>query len=56
MAGQRQPIALVQAKGKKHLTKAEIAERERTEVKAPSDRVTPPSYPVSYTHLTLPTT
>ena len=35
MAGQRQPIALVQAKGKKHLTKAEIAERERTEVKAP---------------------
>ena len=25
MAGQRQPIALVQAKGKKHLTKAEIA-------------------------------
>ena len=34
MAGQRQPIALVQAKGKKHLTKAEIAERERTEVKA----------------------
>ena len=44
MAGQRQPIALVQAKGKKHLTKAEIAERERTEVKAPSDRVTPPSF------------
>ena len=44
MAGQRQPIALVQAKGKKHLTKAEIAEREQTEVKAPSDRVTPPSY------------
>ena len=36
MAGQRQPIALVQAKGKKHLTKAEIAEREQTEVKAPS--------------------
>ena len=27
MAGQRQPIALVQAKGKKHLTKAEIAEK-----------------------------
>ena len=27
MAGQRQPIALVKAKGKKHLTKAEIAER-----------------------------
>ena len=44
MAGQRQPIALVQAKGKKHLTKAEIEERQRTEVKAPSDKVTPPSY------------
>ena len=35
MAGQRQPIALVQAKGKKHLTKAEIEERQRTEVTAP---------------------
>lgn len=44
MAGQRQPIELVKAKGKKHLTKAEIAERERTEIKAPADRVTPPSY------------
>lgn len=44
MAGQRQPIALVKAKGKKHLTKAEIAERERTEVKAPSDKVTAPAY------------
>ena len=44
MAGQRQPISLVQAKGRKHLTKAEIAERERTEVKAPSDKVTAPSY------------
>lgn len=44
MAGQRQPISLVQAKGKKHLTKAEIAERERTEVKAPADKVTPPTY------------
>lgn len=44
MAGQRQPIQLVKAKGKKHLTKAEIEERERTEVKAPSDKVTAPSY------------
>ena len=39
MAGQRQPIALVQAKGKKHLTKAEIEERQRTEVKAAADKV-----------------
>lgn len=44
MAGQRQPIQLIQAKGKKHLTKAEIEERQRTEVKAPSDKVTAPSY------------
>lgn len=44
MAGQRQPIELVKAKGKKHLTKAEIEERERTEVKAPADKVTAPAY------------
>lgn len=44
MSGQRQPISLIQAKGKKHLTKAEIAERERTEVKVAADKVTAPSY------------
>ena len=44
MAEQRQPIALVQAKGKKHLTKAEIEERQPTEVKAAADKVTPPQY------------
>ena len=44
MAGQRQPIELVIAKGKKHLTKAEIEERQRTEVKAAADKVTAPSY------------
>lgn len=44
MAGQRQPIELLQAKGKKHLTKAEIEERMRTEVKAPADKVTAPAY------------
>lgn len=44
MAGQRQPIELVKAKGKKHLTKAEIEERERTEIKAPADKVTAPAY------------
>lgn len=44
MAGQRQPIELVVAKGKKHLTKAEIEERKRTEVKAPADKVTAPPY------------
>jgi len=44
MAGQRQPIQLIEAKGKKHLTKAEIEERKREEVKAPSDKVEAPSY------------
>ena len=44
MSGQRQPIALVVAKGKKHLTKAEIEERQRTEVRAPADKVTAPAY------------
>lgn len=44
MAGQRQPIELVVAKGKKHLTKAEIAGRQRSEVKAAADKVTAPTY------------
>lgn len=44
MAGQRQPIDLLVVKGKKHLTKAEIEERQRTEVKAPADKVTAPAY------------
>lgn len=44
MAGQRQPIELVVAKGKKHLTKAEIEERLRTEVKPLAGDITPPSF------------
>lgn len=44
MARPRQPISLVQAKGKKHLTKTEIEDRKSTEVKADSDKVEPPSY------------
>ena len=44
MAGQRQPIALVQAKGKKHLTKAEIERRQRTEVQAAENKVTAAQY------------
>lgn len=44
MAGQRQPIQLIEAKGKKHLTKAEIEERKKTEIKAPSDKVEAPPY------------
>lgn len=44
MAGQRQPIDLIVEKGRKHLTKAEIEERQRTEIKAPADKVTAPAY------------
>ncbi|MDD2952486.1 MAG: phage terminase small subunit P27 family [Parabacteroides sp.] len=43
MARPKEPIALIQAKGNKHLTKEEIAKRELEEIKAPSDNVTPPS-------------
>ena len=45
MAGRpKQPIELVQFKGKKNLTKAEIEERKITEVAAASDNVVPPDY------------
>lgn len=44
MAGQRQPFALIEAKGAKHFTKAEKAEREAREVKPCTDDITPPSY------------
>ena len=44
MARPRQPIDLIAAKGKKHLTKAEIEERKNTEVKAPNDNIRAPSY------------
>jgi len=44
MAGQRQPIDLVIAKGKKNLTKAEIEERRSSEVQPCTDDITAPSY------------
>lgn len=44
MAGQRQPIELVIANGKKNLTKAEIQERRDSEVKPITDEITAPSY------------
>lgn len=44
MAGQRQPIELVLAKGNKHLTKAEIKERKSSEVKPITDDISPPPY------------
>lgn len=42
VAGQRQPIELIIAKGNKHLTKAEIEQRKNSEVKAKSDNIKPP--------------
>lgn len=45
MARPRQPLAVIQAKGNKHLTKKEIAEREATELKVPvATKVNPPDY------------
>lgn len=44
MAGPRQPIELVLAKGKKNLTKAEIAERRATEVQPCMDDIIAPAY------------
>lgn len=44
MAGPRQPIELVIAKGKKNLTKAEIAERRASEVAPNPEGVEAPAY------------
>lgn len=44
MSGQRQPIELVIAKGKKNLTKAEIQERRDKEVKPITDNIVAPPY------------
>ena len=44
MAGPRQPIDLVIARGKKNLTKAEIAERRAAEVVPCADDLTAPKY------------
>ena len=44
MAGARQPTALVELKGKKHFTKAELEERKNAEVDADADNIVPPEY------------
>ena len=44
MGRPKEPIALVVAKGKKHLTQEEIETRLSQEVNAPSDNVQPPSF------------
>lgn len=44
MGRNAQPIELLVAKGKKHLTKAEIEERKNSEIKVGTSKLTCPSY------------
>ena len=40
----REPINLIMSKGKKHLTKAEIENRKKTEITTDHTNVKPPDY------------
>lgn len=44
MAGHKLPLEIVQARGAKHLTKAEIRERQEREIKPIMDDITAPLY------------
>lgn len=44
MPRQKEPVNLMLAKGKTHLTKDEIAARQASEIKAPADKVVAPRY------------
>lgn len=44
MGRPRQPIKLIEAKGKAHKTKAEIKQREETEIKGNNDLINPPAF------------
>lgn len=44
MAGQRLPLEVVQARGSKHLTKAEIQERQAREIKPITDNIIAPAF------------
>lgn len=44
MARPRQPVDLIAAKGRKHLTVAEYTERKNSEVTAPADNIKPPAF------------
>ena len=44
MAGQRIPLEVIQARGNKHLTKAEIKERQDREIKPITDNIIAPNY------------
>ena len=44
MSGQRLPLEVVEARGSKHLTKAEIQERREREIKPITDNIIAPDY------------
>lgn len=44
MAGQRIPLEVIQARGAKHLTKAEIKERQEREIKPITDNIIAPDF------------
>ena len=44
MAGQRLPLEVVQARGSKHFTKAELEERREREIKPITDNIIAPTY------------
>lgn len=44
MGRPREPIDLIAAKGRKHLTVGEYTERKQAEISAPADNVKPPSF------------
>ena len=44
MGGQRLPLEVVKARGSKHLTKAEIQERQEREIKPIADNIIAPTY------------
>ena len=44
MSGQRLPLAVVQARGSKHLTKAEIQDRINSEIEPITDNIIAPEY------------
>lgn len=44
MGRPRQPVHLLEAKGRKHLTKAEIEERKNSEIDAPAENIRAPNW------------
>lgn len=44
MGRKKQPIDLLLLKGNKHLTKKEVEDRKKNEIKVESDKIKPPSY------------